>query len=59
MDENFIFCCLLRTNSGLGTYSNCLVIPRKEPTLVSGSFIFGALGKRLVVGFLSGIVPTT
>jgi hypothetical protein len=45
------------TSFGLGVYSNCFVTPREDPSLTLGSFSFGALGDRLVVGFLGGIVP--
>jgi hypothetical protein len=54
--KNF-FISVLTTGSGLGMYSNFLVIPGEEPSLVSGSFFFGALDEHLVVGFLNGIVP--
>jgi hypothetical protein len=53
------FVVVLMTGSGLGMYSNCLAVPGEEPSPVSGSFSFGALGERLVVGFLGGIVPAT
>jgi hypothetical protein len=52
------FVVVLTRVSGLGTYSNYLAVPREEPSPVSGSFSFGALGECLVVGFLGGIVPT-
>jgi hypothetical protein len=51
------FVVVLMTVYGLGTYSNCLVVPREEPSPVSGSFSFGALGEHLVVGFINDIVP--
>jgi hypothetical protein len=54
--KNFFY-VVLTTGSSLGTYSNCIVVPREEPLPVSGSFSFGALGERLVVGFLGDIVP--
>jgi hypothetical protein len=53
------FIVVLTTDSGIGTYSNCLAIPREEPSPVFGSFSLGALGEHLVVGFLSAIVPAT
>jgi hypothetical protein len=45
------------TDSSLGVYSNYLVVPGEEPSPVSSSFSLGALVKRLVVGFLEGILP--
>jgi hypothetical protein len=51
------FVVVLTTGSNLGTYSNCLAVPQEECSLVSGSFIFGALGEHLVVGFIDDIVP--
>jgi hypothetical protein len=51
------FVVVLTIGSSLGAYSNCLAVPREEPSLVSGFFIFGALGERLVVGFLGSIFP--
>ena len=53
------FLVVLTTCSGLGAYSNCLVVPREEPSPVSGSFSFSSLDEHLVVGFLDGIVPAT
>jgi hypothetical protein len=54
--KNF-FVDVLITGSALGAYSNCLVVPREEPSHVSTSFSLGALSERLVVGFLSNILP--
>jgi hypothetical protein len=51
------FVVVLMTGCNLGTYSNCLAVPREECSPVSGSFIFGALSERLVVGFINDIVP--
>jgi hypothetical protein len=48
---------VLMTGSGLGENSNCFAAAGEEPSPTSGSFSFGALGDRLVVGFLGGIVP--
>jgi Na+/citrate or Na+/malate symporter len=53
------FVVVLMTGSVLGMYSNCLVAPGEEPSPISGYFRFGSLVERLVVGFLSGIVPAT
>jgi hypothetical protein len=36
-------------------YSNCLAVLGEEPSPISTSFNFGALGEGLVVGFLGGI----
>jgi hypothetical protein len=58
LDENLLRCCL-NDRFCLKAYSNCFVIPGEEPSPTSGSFIFGALNDRLVVGFLGGIVPIT
>jgi hypothetical protein len=52
----YFFVVVLMTNSGLGAYSNYLMVTREETLPISGSFIFGALGKRLVVGFLTDIL---
>jgi hypothetical protein len=52
------FVDVLMTCSGLGVYSNCLTTPGEEPSPTSGSFSFGTLGDRLVVGFLGGIIPS-
>jgi hypothetical protein len=48
---------VLMTGSTLGAYSNCLIVPREEPSPILASFSLGALGERLVVGFLGGILP--
>ena len=56
---NTFFVVVLMIGSDLGTYSNCLAVLGEDPSPISGSFIFGALSKRLVVGFLGGIVSTT
>jgi hypothetical protein len=53
------FVDVLTTSSGLGTYSNCLVVPGKDPSSIFGYFSFGALGECLVVRFLGGIIPAT
>jgi hypothetical protein len=53
------FIAVLMTGYGLGVYSNCLAALGEEPLPTSGSFSFGALDDRLVVGFLDGIVPAT
>jgi len=47
------------TSSSMGVCSNLLAVPGKEPSLVSTSFILGALGERMVVDFLRGIFPAT
>jgi hypothetical protein len=52
------FVDVFMTGYGLEVYSNCLAAPGEEPSPTSGSFSFGALDDRLVVGFLGGIVPT-
>jgi hypothetical protein len=44
------------TGFDLGENSCCFTIAREEPYPTSGSFFFDALGDRLVVGFLGGIV---
>jgi hypothetical protein len=41
--------------SALVANSNCLTVPREDPSPTSASFNFGALGERSVVGFLGGI----
>jgi hypothetical protein len=43
------------TGSTLGENSNCLAVSGEDPSPISASFNFGALGERLVVGFLGGI----
>ena len=43
------------TGSNLGENSNCFDAAGKEPSPTYGSFSFGALRDRLVVGFLGGI----
>jgi hypothetical protein len=53
------FIVVLMTSSGLRVYSNCFAAPGEEPSPTSGSFSFGALDDRLVVGFLGDIVPAT
>jgi hypothetical protein len=53
------FVDVLMIGSGLGVYYNYFVTPGEEPSPTSGSFSFGALGDRLVFGFLGGIVPAT
>jgi hypothetical protein len=45
------------TSFSLGENSNCFVIDGEDPSPTSDSFSFNALGDRLVVGFLGGIVP--
>jgi hypothetical protein len=50
------FVDVLMTSSCLDMYSNCFATPGEEPSPTSGSFNFGALNDRLMVGFLSGIV---
>jgi hypothetical protein len=55
----YFFVVVLMTGSTLGAYSNCLAVPGEEPSPISGSFIFGALGEHLVVGFLDDILPAT
>jgi hypothetical protein len=57
--EKSFFVEVLMTGSTLGVYSNFLAVPGEEPSPVSASFILGALDKRMVVGFLSEILPTT
>jgi hypothetical protein len=52
---NAFFIEFLMTGFALGTYSNCLTLPREEPSPIYPSFILGALSKRLVVGFVGGI----
>jgi hypothetical protein len=49
-----LFVVVLTTGSNLGTYSNCLAVPREEFSPVSGSF--GSLGECLAVGFIDDIV---
>jgi hypothetical protein len=56
--KNF-FVFILTAGSGLEMYSNCLMIPREEPSPISGYFRFGSLLERLVVGFLDDIFSTT
>jgi hypothetical protein len=53
------FVVVLTRFSTLGTYSNCLTVLGEEPSPIFGSFSFGALEERLVVGFLGSIVPAT
>jgi hypothetical protein len=53
------FVVVLMTGSIIGMYSNCLMVPREEPSPISSYFRFGSLDERLVVGFISGIVPAT
>jgi hypothetical protein len=53
------FVAVLMIGSTLGAYSNCLTVPREEPSPISSSFSFGALDERLVVGFIGDIVPAT
>jgi hypothetical protein len=53
------FVVVLMIGFVLGVYSNCFVGPGEEPSPMSGFFIFGALGDRLVVVFLGGTVPAT
>jgi len=53
------FVAILMTGSGLEAYSNCFVTLGEETSPTFGSFSFGALDDRLVVGFLGGIVPAT
>jgi hypothetical protein len=53
----YFFVDVLMTGSTLGAYSNCLVVPREEPSPVSASFSLGALDEHLVVGFLGDILP--
>jgi hypothetical protein len=55
----YFFVDVLMTRSTLGVYSNCLVVPREEPSPISAYFSLGSLGEHLVVGFLSDILPTT
>jgi hypothetical protein len=43
------------TRSALGENSNFLAAPGEDPSLVSASFKFGALGEHLVIGSLGGI----
>jgi hypothetical protein len=54
-----LFVEVLMTGSTLGAYSNCLIVPGEEPSLVSASFRLGALNECLVIGFLGGIFPAT
>jgi hypothetical protein len=53
----YFFVVVLMTGSTLGAYSNCLAVLGEEPSHISASFSFGALGECLVVGFLGGILP--
>jgi hypothetical protein len=53
------FIIVLMTGSGLGIYSNCLTIHGEETSPICSYFSFGALGERLVVGFVGGIFPAT
>jgi hypothetical protein len=43
------------TGSTLVEKSSCLAVSGEDPSPTSASFSFGALGERLVVGFLGGI----
>jgi hypothetical protein len=43
------------TGSTLGENSNYLAMLGEYPSPISASFNFGALGERLVIGFLGGI----
>jgi hypothetical protein len=54
---NALFVEVLMTGFALGAYSNYLVLPGEEPSPIFSSFILGALGECLVVGFLGGIFP--
>jgi hypothetical protein len=45
------------TGSTLVEKSSCLAVSGEDPSPTSASFSFGALGERLVVGFLGGIFP--
>jgi hypothetical protein len=49
---------VLVTGSTLGAYSNYLMVRKEEPSPVLASFSLSSLGKHLVVGFLSSILPT-
>jgi hypothetical protein len=51
------FVVVLMIGSTLGAYSNYLMVPKEEHSPILASFIFGDLGKHLVVGFLGGILP--
>jgi hypothetical protein len=51
------FVDVLMTGFGLELNSNCFAAPGEDPSPTSGSFSFGALSDRLVVGYLGGIVP--
>jgi hypothetical protein len=51
-----LFLDVLMTGSDLIVYSNCFSIPREGPSHTYGSFSFGALSDRLVVGLLGVIV---
>jgi hypothetical protein len=53
------FVVVLLIGFSLGVYSNCLMVPKEEPSPISGSFSFGSLDEHLVVGFLDGILPAT
>jgi hypothetical protein len=55
--ENSFFVKVLMTGSALGANSNYLAVLGEEPSHISDSFCFGALGARLVVGFLNDILP--
>jgi hypothetical protein len=57
--EKYFFVKFLMTSYALRAYSNCLTPPEEEPSLALDSFSFSALRERLVVGFISGILPTT
>jgi hypothetical protein len=47
------------TGTGFGEKSSCFGTVGEEPSPTYGSFIFGALGDFLVVGFFRGIVLVT
>jgi hypothetical protein len=57
--EKYFFVEVLMTSSTLGACSNYLAVPGEDPSPISSSFSLGSLGECLVVGFLSGIFPTT
>jgi hypothetical protein len=57
--EKIFLCCCFDDKLTLGVYSNYLVVLREEPSPILTYFSFGALGERLVVGFLGGILPAT
>jgi hypothetical protein len=55
--ENTLLVDVQMTGSTLVEKSRFLVVLREYTSLTSTSFSFGAIGERLVIGFLGGIFP--